>query len=73
MHPTQKPVKVISFSIKYTESEGIIYDPFCGSGTTVIAAENEVRTCYAMEIDPAYCAVILERCTGAGMECSLIE
>lgn len=39
----------------------------------IIAAENEGRTCYAMEIDPAYCAVILERCSTAGMDCEPIS
>jgi DNA modification methylase len=49
------------------------YEPFAGTGTTIIAAEQEGRICYAMEIDPGYCAVILERCSEAGMECELIE
>ena len=70
-HPTEKPVECMQRPIR--NHKGDVYEPFCGSGTTIIAAENEDRTCYAMEIDPAYCAVILERCTGAGMECSLIE
>ena len=37
------------------------YDPFCGSGTTVIAAEMEGRICYGMEIDPAYVDDIVKR------------
>ena len=70
-HPAPFPVGLPQHLIQ--SWGGDVYDPFCGSGSTIIAAENEGRTCYAMEIDPAYCAVILERCTGAGMECSLIE
>ncbi len=38
-----------------------IYDPFCGSGTTLIACEELGRKCFAMELDPAYCDVIVER------------
>ena len=39
--------------------EGDIYDPFVGSGTSIIAAERQNRTCYAMEIDPAYVAAAM--------------
>jgi DNA modification methylase len=38
-----------------------IYEPFCGSGTTIIAAETADRICYAMEIDPGYCDVTIAR------------
>jgi DNA modification methylase len=61
-HPTQKPVEVIAFSIKYIEAkDGPIYDPFCGSGTTLIASEQLNRKCYGMEISPQYCDVIVQR------------
>ena len=70
-HSTQKPVECHARPIR--NHEGDVYEPFCGSGTGIIAAEQEGRTCYAMEIDPAYCAVILERCSEAGMECERIE
>jgi DNA modification methylase len=61
-HPTQKPVEVMAFAIKYIEHEyGPIYDPFLGSGTTLIAAEQLGRKCYGMEISPQYCDVIVER------------
>jgi len=40
---------------------GIIFEPFCGSGTTVIAAEKTERNCYGMELDPKYCDVIVKR------------
>jgi DNA modification methylase len=68
---TQKPVEAHARPIR--NHEGDVYEPFCGSGTGIIAAEQEGRTCYAMEIDPAYCAVILERCSEAGMECEQIS
>ena len=48
--------------------EGDVYDPFLGSGTTMVAAEQLDRTCYGMEIDPGYCAVILERMNLMGLE-----
>lgn len=40
---------------------GTAYEPFCGSGTTIIAAEQLGRKCYGMEISPAYCDVIVKR------------
>ena len=40
---------------------GAVYDPFLGSGTTLIACEKLKRTCYGIEIDPHYCDVILQR------------
>lgn len=62
VHPTQKPVEVIAFAVKYIEPhDGPIYDPFLGSGTTLIAAEQLGRKCYGMEISPAYCDVIVRR------------
>jgi len=39
----------------------LVYEPFLGSGTTLIAAEQLGRTCYGMEISPAYCDVIVQR------------
>jgi len=42
-------------------STGIVYEPFCGSGTTIVACERLSRRCRACEISPAYCAVALER------------
>ena len=38
-----------------------VYDPFLGSGTTMVAAQNLNRKCYGIEISPDYCAVILQR------------
>ena len=45
-----------------------VYDPFLGSGTTLIAAEQLGRICYGMEISPAYVAVILQRAKDVGLE-----
>jgi DNA modification methylase len=38
-----------------------VYEPFCGTGTTIIACEKTNRKCYGMEIDPHYCSVIIKR------------
>jgi len=70
-HGTQKPVECHQRPTR--NHEGDVYDPFCGSGTGIIAAENEGRSCYAMEVDPGYCAVILQRCSEAGLECELTD
>lgn len=58
-HGTQKPVEVMARPIR--NHEGDVYDPFLGSGTTLIAAEQTGRICYGMEIDPRYCDVIVNR------------
>jgi DNA modification methylase len=58
-HPTQKPVECMAYLMK--NHAGSVYDPFLGSGTTLIAAEQLGRKCYGMEISPDYVAVILQR------------
>ena len=39
----------------------LIYEPFCGSGTRLVAAERTGRRCFAMELDPVYCDVAVRR------------
>jgi hypothetical protein len=58
-HPAQKPVVLSEIPIR--NHAGDIYDPFVGSGTTIIAAETLGRRCYAIEIDPRYAQVAIER------------
>lgn len=61
-HPTMKPVGLIEECLaNSTRSGDLVYEPFAGSGSTLIAAERLGRRCYAMEIDPAYTQVSLER------------
>lgn len=60
-HPTEKPVELIAKIIDVTDFCEEIYDPFSGSGTTLIACEQLGRTCYAMELEPQYVDVIIER------------
>ncbi len=58
-HPSQKPVTVVTALVSHTS--GIAYDPFLGSGTTMVACQKLNRKCRGIEISPNYCAVILER------------
>lgn len=61
-HGTQKPVEVMLRPILNNSSFGhAIYEPFGGSGTTLIACEKSGRSCLAMELDPKYCDVIIKR------------
>ena len=69
-HPTQKPVALAAKAINNHEAT-IILDAFCGSGSTLIAAEQLNRKCYGMEISAAYCAVILQRATDAFPEMTI--
>lgn len=61
-HGTQKPVECMRRPIENNSSPGqAVYDPFCGSGTTIIAAEMTGRVGHAVEIDPAYVDVAIRR------------
>jgi DNA modification methylase len=61
-HSTQKPMECMGRPIKNNSAEGEgVYDPFCGSGTTLMACEKLNRNAFCMELDPAYCDVIVER------------
>lgn len=59
-HPTQKPVGIIQDAIELVKNKTIL-DPFVGSGTTIIAAHNLGRIARAIELDPGYSAVTLQR------------
>jgi DNA modification methylase len=62
MHPTVKPVALVSDAIRDSSKRGdVILDPFMGSGTTIIAAEETGRVAYGMELDPQYVDVIVQR------------
>ena len=61
-HSTQKPVECMRRPIENNSSPGqAVYEPFSGSGTTIIAAEQTSRVCYACELNPAYVDVAVER------------
>ena len=62
MHPTVKPVALVADAIKdCTRRNGLVLDPFAGSGTILIAAERTGRRAQAMEIDPHYVDVAVKR------------
>lgn len=61
-HSTQKPIECMEKPIRNNSKKGdIVYDPFLGSGTTLIAAEKLKRKCYGIELSPAYCDIIVNR------------
>jgi DNA modification methylase len=61
-HSTQKPVECMSRLVANNSKRGeSVYDPFCGSGTTIIAAEMHGRRCFAMELEPRYVDVAVAR------------
>lgn len=61
-HSTQKPVECMARPIRNnTYERESVYDPFIGSGTTMVAAHQLNRKCYGIEIDPKYCQIIIDR------------
>lgn len=65
LHPTMKPVNLIAYPIKNSSmSNCIVLDPFGGSGSTLIAADQLKRICYTVELDPKYADVIVNRYLG---------
>ena len=62
MHPTVKPVALVADAIRDCSKRGnLVLDPFCGSGTVLIAAEKTGRRARAIEIDPGYVDVAIRR------------
>jgi DNA modification methylase len=70
-HSTQKPVECMGKPLR--NHGGDVYDPFVGSGTTLVAAQDSNRCGFAMEIDPGYVAVVLERMADLGLVPELME
>lgn len=74
VHPTMKPIELIALALKDQPDKKIVYDPFGGSGSTLIASEQLDRKCYMMELDPKYCDVIIKRWeTLTGKKAKLIK
>ena len=71
-HAAQKPVALFEIPItNHTTLDDGVYDPFCGSGTAIIAAEKSGRSCTAIDLDPQYVQVAVtrwERYTGLRAE-----
>ncbi len=61
-HPTQKPVELFERPMrKHTKPGAICFEPFSGSGSQIIAAERMERRCFALEIEPRFCDVAVQR------------
>ena len=61
-HPTPKPVELFTIPMEqHTRAGEICYEPFAGSGTQIIAAQRLGRRCYATEVSPVYCDLIVRR------------
>jgi len=62
LHPTMKPIELISNEMKISSNQNsLIVDFFLGSGSTMVASHQLKRKCYGMELDPKYCQVIVDR------------
>jgi DNA modification methylase len=73
-HPTEKPLELFTTPILlHTQRGDVCYEPFSGSGTHLCAAENTSRRCFAMEIEPAFVAVALERLSEMDLEPKLLS
>ncbi len=73
-HPTQKPVRLFEIPIEqHTKRGEIILEPFCGSGSQLIAAEKFSRKCRALEIQPAFVDVALRRWEKATGQQAVLE
>jgi DNA modification methylase len=74
-HPAVYPIALPAFIMQtFSQENDIVYEPFCGSGTTIIAAERLKRRCYACEIDEKYASVILARWEQeTGLKAELVE
>ena len=67
-HPAEFPIGLPRFFLlAFSDAGDTVYEPFAGSGTTLVAAEQTGRAGYGMEISPAYAAITLERMAGLGL------
>lgn len=60
-HPTQKPAALMAWCIEKSKTDGLIVDPYCGSGPTLIAAKNLGRKAIGIEIEERYCEIAAKR------------
>jgi DNA modification methylase len=61
-HPAVFPVALVEAVLEaFTDPGDLVYEPFCGSGTQIVAAERAGRRCFAVELDPVYCDVAVRR------------
>lgn len=73
-HPTMKPVGLFAYLIRNsTNRGGVVLDLFGGSGTSIVASEQTGRACYAMELEPKYVAVALDRLSRLGLDPKILD
>jgi len=73
-HPTEKPLQLfVTPILLHTQSGDVCYEPFSGSGTHLCAADYTGRRCFAMEIEPAFVAVALERLSEMALKPKLVS
>ena len=73
-HPTTKPVELIARMVANSSRPGeLVYDPFCGSGSTLLAAHQLGRIGYGVEVNPGYVAVTLARLSLLGLKPALVK
>ncbi|MGG6839370.1 UNVERIFIED_CONTAM: site-specific DNA-methyltransferase, partial [Streptococcus canis] len=61
-HPTMKPIQLMAYPIQNSSMRGtLVLDPFLGSGSTLMAAEQTGRVCYGIELDEKFVDVIVKR------------
>jgi len=73
-HPTEKPLKLFTIPILlHTQVGDVCFEPFSGSGTHLCAAARTGRRCFAMEIEPAFAAVALERLSEMGLKPKVVS
>lgn len=74
LHPTIKPLPLVARQIWNSSRRGeVVAELFGGSGTTLLACEETGRRCVCTELDPKYCAVLLERAAGRGLAIEHLE
>ena len=71
LHPTQKPLDLISRMVAQGRENGVVYDPFAGSGTTLVAAELSKRRWIGSELKEEYCKVVEKRILECRQQLSL--
>jgi DNA modification methylase len=72
-HPTMKPVELVeAHLVNSTRKNDRVYDPFLGSGTTLVACERLGRQGCGVELDPIYFAVVLQRLAEMGLDPEVI-
>mgnify|MGYP001563750830 CR=1 FL=1 len=72
-HTVEKPIQLLQTILAVTDFAPTVYDPFLGSGSTMVAADQERRVAYGMELDPAYVAVTLQRLADMGLTPKLVD